>query len=288
MKGIIVKGIAGFYYVSCGDETIECKARGIFKNRGITPAVGDEADISLTEPGRGVIEEILPRKNVFIRPPIANIDTFIVVMAASHPKPNFPVIDRFLVMADAKDADIVICVNKTDIARPDDIETIREIYDGLYPVVMASAETGDGIETLKSMLSGRKAAFAGPSGVGKSSLLNAMLPQANAEMGEISHKTKRGRHTTRHVEIFNAGDFMIYDTPGFTSFDITEADEDTLYLHYPEMAVYKGRCRYDDCRHLKEPGCMVKKALEEGRIHPMRYESYKTQIEELRSKKNKY
>lgn len=288
MKGIIVKGIAGFYYVRCGDETIECKARGIFKNRGITPAVGDEADISLTEPGKGVIEEILPRKNVFVRPPIANIDTFIVVMAASHPKPNFPVIDRFLVMADAKDADIVICVNKTDIAKPEDIDRIREIYDGIYPVVMASAQTGDGIAHLKSELSGRKAAFAGPSGVGKSSLLNAMLPQANAQMGEISPKTKRGRHTTRHVEIFDVGDFMIYDTPGFTSFDITEADEDTLYLHYPEMAVYKGMCHYDDCRHLKEPGCMVKKALEEGRIHPMRYESYKTQIEELRSKKNKY
>jgi ribosome biogenesis GTPase / thiamine phosphate phosphatase len=288
MKGLIVKGIAGFYYVSCGEEIIECKARGIFKNRGITPAVGDEVDISLTEPGRGVIEEILPRKNIFIRPPIANIDMFIVVMAASHPKPNFPVIDRFLVMADAKDADIVICVNKIDIAKPKDIENIREIYEGIYPVALASAETGEGIEELKSKLSGQKAAFAGPSGVGKSSLLNAMLPQANAQMGELSQKTKRGRHTTRHVEIFNVGDFMIYDTPGFTSFDITEAEEDTLYLHYPEMARYKGMCYYDDCRHLKEPDCMIKKALADGRIHPMRYESYKTQIEELRSKKNKY
>ena len=289
MRGIIVKGIAGFYYVSCGDETIECKARGIFKNRGITPAVGDDVEISLTaEPGKGVIEEILPRKNVFIRPPIANIDTFIVVMAAAHPKPNFPVIDKFLVMADAKGTDIVICVNKTDIAKPKDIESIREIYEGLYPVVMASAETGAGIDELKSKLSGKKAAFAGPSGVGKSSILNAILPQANAQMGEISHKTKRGRHTTRHVEIFRVGDFMIYDTPGFTSFDIMEAGEDTLDMHYPEMAVYKGKCYYDDCRHLKEPDCMVKKALEEGRIHPMRYESYRTQIEEIRNKKNKY
>ena len=153
---------------------------------------------------------------------------------------------------------------------------------------MASAETGAGIDELKSKLSGKKAAFAGPSGVGKSSILNAILPQANAQMGEISHKTKRGRHTTRHVEIFRVGDFMIYDTPGFTSFDIMEAGEDTLDMHYPEMAVYKGKCYYDDCRHLKEPDCMVKKALEEGRIHPMRYESYRTQIEEIRNKKNKY
>ena len=208
MRGIIVKGIAGFYYVSCGDETIECKARGIFKNRGITPAVGDDVEISLTaEPGKGVIEDILPRKNVFIRPPIANIDTFIVVMAAAHPKPNFPVIDKFLVMADAKGTDIVICVNKIDIAKPKDIESIREIYEGLYPVVMASAETGAGIDELKSKLSGKKAAFAGPSGVGKSSILNAILPQANAQMGEISHKTKRGsrrniRFLMRTISLF--------------------------------------------------------------------------------------
>lgn len=288
MKGIIVKGIAGFYYVKCGDEIIECKARGIFKNRGITPAVGDDVVISLTEPGKGIIEDILPRKNVFIRPPIANIDTFIVVMAAAHPKPNFPVIDKFLVMADAKGTDIVICVNKTDIARPQDIEAIQDIYGGLYPMAFVSAKSGEGIDRLKSQLAGKKAAFAGPSGVGKSSILNAILPEANAQMGEISHKTKRGRHTTRHVEIFQVGDCMIYDTPGFTSFDIMEVGEEELDIHYPEMTAYKGSCYYDNCRHLREPDCMVKKALEEGKIHPMRYNSYKTQIEEIRTKKNKY
>ncbi len=288
MNGTIIKGIAGFYYISCGGEVIECKARGIFKNKGITPAVGDNVEISITEPGKGIIEDILPRKNIFIRPPIANIDTFIVVMAASHPKPNFPVIDKFLVMADARAIDIIICINKIDIAKPGDIEAVRDIYEKIYPVALVSAETGEGINELKSRLSGKKAAFAGPSGVGKSSILNAILPDANAQMGEISRKTKRGRHTTRHVEIFSVGDIMIYDTPGFTSFDIREVDEDTLYLHYPEMARYKGMCYYDDCRHLKEPECMVKKALADGRIHPMRYESYKTQIEELRNKKNKY
>ncbi len=288
MNGTIIKGIAGFYYIRTGDEIIECKARGIFKNKGITPAVGDNVKISLTEPGKGIIEDILPRKNIFIRPPIANIDTFIVVMAASQPKPNFPVIDKFLVMAETKGIDIIICVNKIDIAKPKDIENIRDVYENIYPLVLVSASEGEGIDELKSKLSGKKAAFAGQSGVGKSSILNAILPDANAQMGEISRKTKRGRHTTRHVEIFSVGDIMIYDTPGFTSFDITQADEHTLDMYYPEMALYKGKCRYDDCRHLKEPGCMVKKALSEGKIHPMRYESYKIQIEELRNKKNKY
>lgn len=290
MNGTIFKGIAGFYYVKCEAGLIECKARGIFKNKGISPAVGDLVKISLIKDERckGIIEEIYPRKNLFIRPPIANIDTFIVVMAAAHPKPNFPVIDKFLVMADVNKTDVVICVNKTDIAKAKDIENIKETYKEVYPLVFASAKTGAGIDILKNKIAGQKAAFAGPSGVGKSSILNALLPEANAQMGEISQKTKRGRHTTRHVEIFEVDDCMVYDTPGFTSFDIMEAAEDRLDMHYPEMAVYKGCCYYDDCRHLQEPGCRVKQAVEEGIIHPSRYNSYKMQIDEIRNKKNKY
>lgn len=292
MIGIIVKGIAGFYYVKCEDGNVyECKGRGIFKKRGITLAVGDNVRISPIEDedGKGVIEEIFPRKNSFIRPPIANVDCFIVVMAAHQPDPNYPVIDKFLVMAENHHLDIVICVNKTDIASEDKLEEIRDTYENIYPLVFTEAVTGRGVEELYGLIAGKRAAFAGPSGVGKSTLLNAILPEANAETGNISAKTKRGKHTTRHVEIFEVpGGGMIYDTPGFTSFDILEVDEDELDLHYPELAAYKGQCYYDDCRHLKEPDCAVRRALSEGRIPKIRYDSYVSQINEIREKKNRY
>lgn len=287
MQGTIIKGIAGFYYVRVEDKTVyECKARGIFKKRGISPAVGDKVDISLTDEGKGVIEEIFPRKNIFIRPPIANIDCFIVVMAAAQPEPNFPVIDKFLVMADIHGTDIVVVVNKTDLADEAQIEKIKDIYGSLYKLVFMSAKEKAGLEELEKLISGKTAAFAGPSGVGKSTILNVLLPDANAETGNISHKTRRGKHTTRHVEIFEAeGGGYIYDTPGFTSFDILETDEDELDIHFPEMAEYKGQCYFDNCRHLKEPSCAVRDALAEGKIHPMRYKSYEVQISEIREKK---
>ena len=287
MQGTIIKGIAGFYYVRVEDKTVyECKARGIFKKRGISPAVGDKVDISLTDEGKGVIEEIFPRKNIFIRPPIANIDCFIVVMAAAQPEPNFPVIDKFLVMADIHGTDIVVVVNKTDLADDKQIEKIKDIYGNLYKLVFMSAKEKSGREELEKLISGKTAAFAGPSGVGKSTILNSLLPHANAETGNISEKTRRGKHTTRHVEIFEAeGGGYIYDTPGFTSFDILETEEGELDLHFPEMAEYKGQCYFDNCRHLKEPSCAVREALAEGKIHPMRYKSYEFQINEIREKK---
>ena len=287
MQGTIIKGIAGFYYVRVEDKTVyECKARGIFKKRGISPAVGDKVDISLTDEGKGVIEEIFPRKNIFIRPPIANIDCFIVVMAAAQPEPNFPVIDKFLVMADIHGTDIVVVVNKTDLADDKQIEKIKDIYGNLYKLVFMSAKEKSGLEELEKLISGKTAAFAGPSGVGKSTILNSLLPHANAETGNISEKTRRGKHTTRHVEIFEAeGGGYIYDTPGFTSFDILETEEGELDLHFPEMAEYKGQCYFDNCRHLKEPSCAVREALAEGKIHPMRYKSYEFQINEIREKK---
>ncbi len=291
MTGIIMKGIAGFYYVKCGDKTYECKGRGIFKKRGITLAVGDNVRFSQVEgeEDKGVIEEIFPRKNIFIRPPIANVDCFIVVMAARQPDPNYPVIDRFLVMAENHHLDIVICVNKTDLASEDGIQEIRETYSGIYPLVFTDALTGKGVDELFRLIAGKRASFAGPSGVGKSTLLNAILPDANAQTGNLSQKTKRGKHTTRHVEIFEVpGGGMIYDTPGFTSFDILEVPEEELDFHYPEMAEYKGKCHYDDCRHVKEPDCAVRKALEEGKISKIRYRSYISQIEEIRDKKNRY
>ena len=289
MKGIVVKGIAGFYYVKAGDEVHQCKARGIFKKDGIKVAVGDIVNIELNEGSDALITEIEERKNSFIRPPIVNVDCMVVVFAAAEPEPSFPVIDRFLVMAEKSSTDIIICVNKRDLASEERIEKLKKIYEPLYPMVFVSGLNGDGIEELKSMLTGKKCALAGPSGVGKSTILNALEPRVAVETGAISDKTKRGKHTTRHVEIFDTKfGAMIYDTPGFTSFEVLEADEDELAHYYPEMQEYLGQCRYDNCRHMKEPECAVRDALAEGKISKSRYRSYEEQINEIREKGKKW
>ena len=287
MQGTIVKGIAGFYYVKYEDEVYQCKARGVFKNDGIKPMVGDFATFEKGsgEDDNGWVTEIHERKNSFIRPPISNVDCFVIVMAAAQPKPNLAVMDKFLVMAEKSHTDIVLCVNKTDLAKRKTLEELKEIYGGVYPMVFISADKGEGLDELKSMLKGKHVALAGPSGVGKSTILNGLIPGAEAETGTISHKSKRGRHTTRHSELFDLGDgTMLFDTPGFTSFDILEADEEELQHLYPEIAPYAGKCRYDNCRHIKEPECAVRAAVEAGEISQQRYDSYKTQIEEIREK----
>lgn len=288
MKGTIVKGIAGFYYVKSQNQIFQCKARGVFKNQGISPAVGDLVEFETGEGQEddGLITDIEPRKNQFIRPPIANVDCFAVVMAAAHPKPNLAVADKFLVMAEKSGTDVVFCINKVDLAKASAVEKLREIYGSVYPVVCLSGTTGQGLEELKQRIKGKQTALAGPSGVGKSTILNALIPEAAAETGDISRKTKRGRHTTRHSELFDLGDgTMIFDTPGFTSFDILEADEEELQHLYPEFLPHLGSCRYDNCRHIKEPDCAVRQAVEEGTISRQRYESYVTQLSEIRSRK---
>lgn len=290
MKGTIVKGIAGFYYVKYEGKVYQCKARGLFKKDDIKPMVGDfvEFEHGAGEDDDGWITEILPRRNSFIRPPIANVDCFVIVMAAAHPKPNLDVMDKFLVMAEKSGTDIIVCINKTDLAKNETIERLKAIYGPIYPVVCLSGTRNEGIEELKAQLqetSGRHVALAGPSGVGKSTLLNCLIPGASAETGSISHKSKRGKHTTRHSELFDLGDgTMIFDTPGFTSFDILEADEDELQHLYPEIAPFAGRCKYDNCRHIKEPDCAVRSAIEEGKISQRRYESYVTQMKKIQER----
>lgn len=289
MEGTIVKGIGGFYYVRTGEgREVECKARGIFRKDGITPYVGDKAEISLLEEeeGKGVIREILPRKNQFIRPPVANVDCFVIVTAAAKPSPNLLVLDQFLIMAEEKRTEILLCFNKIDLVKEEKLARLRSIYEGLYPVFCVSGKTGEGVAQLKKAIGAKQAALAGPSGTGKSTLLNWMLGGVSMETGEISKKTGRGKHTTRHAQLFPAeGGGMLFDTPGFTSFDVLEAEEEELAFLFPEMERLAGKCRYDNCRHLKEPDCAVRQALAQGRIHPSRYQSYEEFVSMKRRQK---
>lgn len=288
MEGLIIKGIGGFYYVDTGSEIIEAKGRGIFKRDGITLAVGDKVELEIIDEAekKGVINSIYPRKNQFIRPPIVNADTFVVVFAASKPKPNLVLVDKFLVMAEMHGVEALICINKSDLVSPEVLAEYKAIYENIYPVIAVSARTGEGMDELKQAVSGKTAALAGPSGVGKSTIINALIPHANMETGSISEKTKRGKHTTRHVEIFRAdGGGRIFDTPGFTSFEIMEAEEDNLMHYYPDIDRYSANCYYDNCRHLKEPSCAVREALNECKIHKLRYESYAANMEEIKNRR---
>ncbi|MDD2484554.1 MAG: ribosome small subunit-dependent GTPase A [Eubacteriales bacterium] len=288
MEGIIVKGIAGFYYVQTEELLYQCKARGIFRKKGVTPFVGDHVRITLTENNEAMIDEIFPRKNEFIRPPVANVDLFIIVVSVTRPEPNLSIIDKFLVMAEQEHTDIAVCFNKVDLAKENELTRLTDIYEGLYPLVLTSSKTGRGIPELKKMLAGKTSALAGPSGVGKSTLLNLITQEESAETGEIGDKSKRGKHTTRHVELFKIdGNGFLFDTPGFTSFEVLDAKEDQLAFLYPEMQPYIGKCRYDNCRHLSEPACAVREALDQGKIHPSRYASYKDQMLEIQ-KMRKY
>lgn len=295
LQGKIIKGIAGFYYVKSGDKVYRCKARGIFKERGIRPAVGDSVQVEVIEDNDdSLITEILPRRNCFIRPFISNVDCFVIVTAVTKPAPILPTIDRFLVMAEKAQTDIVLCINKCDLASEDGSRSQRkaaetkgellEIYGSVYPVLCLDNKDEGGLQQLKELIRGKTAALAGASGVGKSTILNRLIPKAEMETGHISEKSQRGKHTTRHSELFTLDDSntMIFDTPGFTSFDILEADEEELHHLYPDIAKYIGHCRYDNCRHMAEPDCGVKEAVDKGLIHPKRYESYKALMEEIR------
>lgn len=288
MKGRIIKHVSGFYYVDTGEHVWKCRGRGIFKLEGITPLVGDMAEIEVTHEGdsEGIVNEILPRKNSFVRPPAANVDRFLIVCAAARPKPVFEVIDRFLVMAEHSDTSIILCITKKDLDKKGKIDEIKKIYGGLYPVYCTSSITGEGTVELADAVSEGLTALAGPSGAGKSTLLNILCPDAAAETGDISRKTSRGRNTTRHVELFSLpGGGMIFDTPGFTAIDVADTDEIGLQNCMPEIARYRADCRYDDCMHLKEPDCAVRRAVEEGKISESRYASYRQMIDEIRKKK---
>jgi len=279
MVGLITKGIAGFYYVRYETVVFQCKARGIFKKDGVTPTVGDYVEFEALDEEEGVINSILPRRNHFIRPPIANVDCFFIVVAAAQPQPNLLILDKFLVTAERAGIPSVICINKMDLSTEEKLMMFETIYKAIYPILKISCVTGEGLNLMPDLIKGRKVALTGPSGVGKSTIINKLQDGLKLATDSVSVKTKRGRHVTRHVELFEA-DFggMIFDTPGFTSFDAIGAESREIACFYPEMIKYIGKCRFDDCMHLKEPDCAVLDAVRKGEIAASRYESYRRQI----------
>ena len=290
MIGKIMKGIAGFYYVGVVESGVyECKAKGIFRKDKIKPLVGDDVEIEVLneEEKLGNIVKILPRRSELIRPAVANIDQALVIFAAREPKPNLSLLDRFLVIMEKQDVPVIICFNKQDLCDEEEVGRLKEIYESCgYPVVLASAKQGEGIEEIKSLLRGKTTTVAGPSGVGKSSLTNLLQNEVQMETGEISKKLGRGRHTTRHSQIIQIEkDTWLYDTPGFTSFYVEEIEKEELRFYFREFSKYEGTCRFQGCTHTHEPGCMVKNALEEGKISKERYENYLELYGELKEKR---
>ena len=306
MQGKIIKGIAGFYYVHVVDKGIyESKAKGAFRNERIKPLVGDNVEIDIIDENAkiGNIKKILKRKNSLIRPAVANINQAMIVFALKDPDPALNLLDRFLILMEMQGVKTVICFNKSDLvtelsleesslktyktgtkADQSYVEYIASIYEKAgYEVIITSTKEGENIDLVKKALKSKTTAFAGPSGVGKSSMLNAIMPEAESETGEISKKLGRGKHTTRHSEIFNLeGDTYIMDTPGFSSLDLSMIKPEELKNYYPEFVKEEDYCKFAGCLHLNEPVCGVKDALEEGRISLERYENYKLLYEELK------
>ena len=276
MEGIIIKGIGGFYYIETTEGIYECKARGIFRKEKITPLAGDRCRIQTMADFKGNIEEILPRKNSFIRPPVANIDTMIIVFAAASPAPVPELVDKLSVIALSSGVTPAIVINKTDLDKETAEELIRTYTPTGFDIFSVSAKTGEGIFALQEYLKGKISVFAGCSGVGKSSLLNMVIPDAGLETGRISEKIGRGRHTTRDVTLIPTGfGGYIADTPGFSSLEIENITADELAEYFPEFESYKYDCRFRGCSHINEPDCCVKNAVSEGKIGTSRYESYK-------------
>lgn len=293
MQGKILKGISGFYYVHvAGSGIYECKAKGVFRLQQIKPLVGDTVEIAVIseEEKTGNVEKILPRKNELFRPAVANIDLALVVFAAASPKPNLNLLDRYLVYLQMQQIPVMICFNKTELAGPQQRAELAGIYEPCgYPVRLISVKGQEGIEGprgLRQALRKKTVAACGPSGVGKSSLVNLLQPQALMETGEISRKIARGKQTTRHTQLVRIEeDTYIMDTPGFSSLFLPEMEKEQLQQYYPEFTAPASRCRFQGCSHISEPDCGVRQALEEGSIHPVRYDNYRQLYEELKGRR---
>jgi len=287
LKGKIIKGIAGFYYVHTPEERVyECKAKGIFRNKKIKPLVGDNVDISIDDQpdGKGIIVDILPRNNELLRPAVANVDQALIIFAAAEPKPNLNLLDRFLIMMQNQNVNTIVCFNKVDIVSDKEISLLEETYRRCgYEVVFTSTMQEDSVANIYNLLRDKTTVLAGPSGVGKSTIINMICPEANMDTGSVSEKIKRGKHTTRHSELFHVeGGTYIMDTPGFSSLYINEIDKNNLKDFFTEFNEFENECRFSGCMHLNEPGCAVKNALEQGKISKIRYRNYVDLFEELK------
>ncbi len=290
MTGKIIKGIAGFYYVHVEEKGIyECRAKGIFRNVHMKPLVGDNVclDVLDEQEKKGNITKILPRANELLRPAVANIDQALIIFAIVKPNPNFNLLDRFLIRMERQKLPSIICFNKQDIASEEEKAALQKAYETCgYQVLFLSALEQEGIAELKSLLLGKTTTVAGPSGVGKSTLINCLSPQANMETGCISEKIERGKHTTRHSEMIALGqETYIMDTPGFTSLSISDISKEELGTFYPEFVQYEPYCKFSGCAHINEPSCGVKDAVAEGGISQVRYENYKLLYQELKEVK---
>jgi ribosome biogenesis GTPase len=288
LKGKIIKGIAGFYYVHVPkeDQTFECKAKGIFRKHDIKPLVGDDVEIDTNDQpeGKGTITRILPRNNYIIRPAVANVDQAMVIFAAAEPAPNLNLLDRFLITMQRQKVHTIICFNKKDIVNQREMGLLIDTYmRSGYEVISISVLQEDGIPIIRGYLKGKTTVLAGPSGVGKSSLINIINPKAQMEIGSVSEKIKRGKHTTRHSELIYVDDnTYVMDTPGFSSLYIHEIEKEELKDYFNEFNEYEDKCRFIGCMHLNEPGCAVKEALEEGIISGIRYDNYMALYKELK------
>lgn len=290
MQGKIIKGIGGFYYIHAeNDKEYECKAKGIFRNQNIKPLVGDNVKIEVLDEKNnlGNIIEILPRFNSLIRPAVANVDQTVIIFAVAEPDPNFNLLDRFLVNMEQNAVKTVICFNKIDLQGFSKFEEQCRSYTKTgYEILFISADNQYGMDRLRKILYGKTTVFAGPSGVGKSSTLNAIKPEARVQTGAISEKIKKGKHTTRHSELICIDqDTFIMDTPGFSSLYVTDIECEDLKAYFPEIAKYTGTCRFHMCNHISEPDCKVKQAVETGEISRIRYDNYVSIFTNLKEKR---
>jgi ribosome biogenesis GTPase len=273
--GRIVRSLSGFYEVATAEGLVTCRARGSLRRMNISPLTGDLVEISV-EKGKGMVEKVLPRRNQFVRPAVSNVDALVVFAANTNPVTEPFLIDRVAAIAGDQEVEVILCVNKCDL---DPAEDLLRIYKHAgFCCVAASAETGEGVETLRQLIKGKLVAFTGNSGVGKSSILNRLCPELALPTGEVSEKLGRGRHTTRHVELYDLGEgTFVADTPGFSSFDTDQMDvmlKENLQYAFPDFREHLGSCQFHDCTHRKEPGCAVRAALEAGEIEQTRYDSY--------------
>lgn len=287
-QGRVIKALNSFYFVQCGENLISCKLRGRFKKERITVCIGDMVEFDLLSGNNGVIEKLLPRKNLLYRPMVANIDQVIIVFAAKNPDPHPLLIDRFLVMSEwSKIPEIVLCCNKTDLIRNSEMENPLIPYRKIgYTVIGISAIEQIGTDEIKQRLNGKVTVFAGPSGVGKSSLLNSIDKSFNLQVGEISDKIKRGKHTTRLAQLIPFLDGAVVDTPGFSSLELTDIVPEALANYFKEFRPYLAGCYYRACTHSHEPDCVLKKALTDGKISEERYQSYLKLLKEILERKS--